>query len=285
MDTLKIAIQKSGRLNEDSLQLLKECDISLDNYKDQLSAKSQNFPLEVVYLRNSDIPKYVEDQIVDCAIIGENTAKESQVSIKKVINLGFARCRMSLAFPKSINLNSIDDIEGMKIATSYPYTLKEYLNSQGVSVNIHLINGSVEIAPALGLADGIFDIVSSGSTLFKNNLREQFSILKSEACIYSSQVLSKEKQEILDKLVFRTKSVLASKNNKYVLFNTPNEKIPEIINLLPGIKSPTILPLYKKDWSSIHSVINESKFWEIIDELRALGAEGILIIPIEKMIL
>lgn len=285
MTKLKIAVQKSGRLNEDSLQLLKECGISIDNYKDQLSVEARNFPIEVIYLRNSDIPQYVQDSIVDCAILGENTVFESDTNINKILNLGFAGCRLSLAFPKDSSINEIEDIKGKRIATSYPNTLKALLNQYNVNADIHIINGSVEIAPSLGLADGIFDIVSSGSTLFKNGLSEKFRLMKSEAALFTATSLSQEKLQILDQLTFRIKSVLASKNNKYVLLNAPEEKIQEISALLPGMKSPTVMPLAEKGWYSMHSVINENDFWNVIDELKAKGAQGILVIPIEKMIL
>ncbi|MRH99337.1 ATP phosphoribosyltransferase [Kriegella sp. EG-1] len=285
MTKIRIAIQKSGRLNEDSLRILKDCGISIDNGKDQLKASSRNFPLEVFYLRNGDIPQYLRDGVVDIAIIGENVLIEKGNDIEFVEKLGFSKCKVSLAVPKSVAYNSVNDFEGKRIATSYPNTVRKYLEGKGVKADLHIINGSVEIAPNIGLADGICDIVSSGSTLFKNNLKEVEVMLKSEAVLAVSPKISEERRAILSKMQFRIKSVLKARQSKYVLMNAPNNKIDEIVKLLPGMRSPTVLPLVEEGWSSVHSVINSDTFWEVIDELRAAGAEGILVCPIEKMVL
>ena len=285
MSKLKIAVQKSGRLNEDSLKLLKEIGISIDNGKDQLKASARNFPVEVFYLRNGDIPQYLRDGVVDAAIIGENVLVEKGNDIKFIEKLGFSKCRVSVAVPKSSTYNSLKDLEGKQIATSYPNTVEAFLNKNGVSAGLHIINGSVEIAPNIGLADAIVDIVSSGSTLFKNNLVEKEVILKSEAVLAVSPSITEEVQRILDKIQFRIRSVLKGRNSKYVLLNAPNDKLEEIIAVLPGMKSPTVLPLAEKGWSSVHSVISKDQFWEIIDELKLKGAQGILVCPIEKMVI
>lgn len=285
MSKLKIAVQKSGRLNKGSVQLLKECGISIDNGKDQLKASATNFPLEILFLRNSDIPQYVEDGVADIAIIGENVLVEKQKNLQVLEQLGFSKCRLSLAIPKSCNYSSIQDLEGKKIATSYPNTLQQYLDQNKVNADLHIISGSVEIAPNIGLADAICDLVSSGSTLFKNGLKEIELILKSQACLVASKNLSKDKQLILDQLQFRIQSVLRARKSKYILLNTPNEKIEAISNILPVLKSPTVLPLAEPGWSSLHSVIDESKFWDVIDELKNEGAQGILVVPIEKMVI
>jgi len=285
MSKLKIAIQKSGRLHDESIRILKDCGIKIDNGKDQLKASSRNFPLEVFYLRNGDIPQYLQDGVVDAAIIGENILTEKGEGIQVMEKLGFSKCRVSLAVPKSFDFNSIKDLENKEIATSYPNTLNNYLNEKGVNINTHIINGSVEIAPNIGLADAICDIVSSGSTLFKNNLKEVEVILRSEAVLAVSPKIKTQTQEILDRLQFRIKSVLKARNFKYILLNAPNDKIDAISNILPVLKSPTVLPLAEEGWSSIHSVIDASQFWEVIDELKAAGAEGILVCPIEKMVL
>lgn len=285
MSKLKIAIQKSGRLNEDSLKLIRDCGISIDNGKDQLKASASNFPMEVFYLRNGDIPQYLRDGIVDAAIIGENILVEKGNDLEFIERLGFSKCRVSLAIPKSKEYKEMEFFKGKRIATSYPNTLRKYLNKKGISVDIHVINGSVEIAPNIGLADGICDIVSSGSTLFKNNLKEVEVLLKSEAVLAVSPKISKEVQKKLDKFQFRVKSVLKGRSSKYVLLNAPNDKLESILNVLPGMRSPTVLPLAEKGWSSVHSVINKNQFWEIIDELKEKGAEGILVCPIEKMVL
>ncbi len=285
MRRLKIAIQKSGRLSEDSLQLLKECGISLDGSANSLIIPSRNFPVDVLYLRNSDIPQYLEDGVADVAILGENTLIETEKKIKVELSLGFSKCRVSIAIPKGQSYNGMSDLNGKKLATSYPNTVKAYLAKNGIDAEIHEISGSVEIAPNLGLADAICDIVSSGSTLFTNGLKEVEVLFNSEACLASSPVLDEEGRAILEKLTFRIKAVLEAKSKKYVLLNAPNEKINDIISILPGMKSPSIIPLAESGWSSLHSVIDENKFWEIIDQLRDAGAQGILIVPIEKMIL
>ena len=285
MTTLRIAIQKSGRLNEDSLRMIKDCGISIDNGKDQLKASARNFPLEVFYLRNGDIPQYLRDGVVDIAIIGENVLIEKGEDISFVERLGFSKCKVSLAVPKDFDYPGMTYFSNRRIATSYPNTVKKYLSENGIEPDIHLINGSVEIAPNIGLADGICDIVSSGSTLFKNNLKEVEVLLTSEAVLAVSPMISDAAQTILDKLQFRIKSVLKGRNSKYVLLNAPNDKLEAIINVLPGMRSPTVLPLAQEGWSSVHSVIDKNQFWEIIDELKEKGAEGILVCPIEKMVL
>ena len=285
MSKLKIAIQKSGRLNEGSLKLLKDCGIIIDNGKDQLKAPARNFPLEILFLRSSDIPQYVEDGVADAAIIGENVLIEKPKKVRIVQKLGFSRCRVSLAVPKNVNYKGPEFFQEKKIATSYPFILQSYLNKKGVRAEIHEISGSVEIAPNVGLADGICDIVSSGSTLFKNGLKEVETILKSEAVLMQSLKITPEVNAILEKLLFRVRAVLEAKNTKYILMNVPNEKIEEVSRLLPVLKSPTILPLGQKGWSSLHTVIKEETFWEVIDRLKTAGAEGILVIPIEKVVL
>ena len=285
MSKLKLAVQKSGRLHDDSLKLLKAIGISVDNGKDQLKAAARNFPLEVFFLRNGDIPQYLRDGVVDVAIIGENILIEKGEEITIVEKLGFSKCKLSIAVPKSSNATSLKDLKGKKIATSYPKTVQKFLEKEGITANIHIINGSVEIAPNIGLADGICDIVSSGSTLFKNNLKEIEVLLKSEAVLAKSPKITIEKQELLNTIQFRLQSVLAGRANKYVLLNVPNDKIETITNILPGMRSPTILPLAQSGWSSLHSVINKNDFWNIIDELKLAGAEGILVCPIENMVI
>ena len=285
MSTLKIAVQKSGRLNDESMKLLKDVGISIDNGKDQLKAVSRNFPVEIFYLRNGDIPQYLKDGVVDVAIIGENVLYEKGEGITIAEQLGFSKCRVSLAIPKSSKYNSIESLEGKEIATSYPNTVKKYLSDKKINAGIHVINGSVEIAPNIGLADAIVDIVSSGSTLFKNNLKEVEVILKSEAVLAVSPKIKNEQREILNKIQFRLKSVLRGRSNKYILLNAPNDKIDAITAILPGMNSPSILPLAKEGWSSIHSVINKSDFWDIIDALKENGAEGILVSSIDNMVL
>jgi len=282
---LRIAVQKSGRLFEDSIKVLKDAGISIDNGKEQLKASSRNFPLEVMYLRNGDIPQYLRDGVVDVAIIGENVLIEKGKDIIRGEKLGFSKCKVSLAVPKSFKYNNIKDLDGLKIATSYPNTVKDYLQEKGISADLHIINGSVEIAPNIGLADAICDIVSSGSTLFKNGLKEVEVMLKSEAVLAISPKISEERKEILEKLQFRLKSVLNARTSKYILLNAPDDKLEKIISLLPGMRSPTVLPLAEKGWSSIHTVINEDRFWEVLDELKSNGAEGILVAPIETMVL
>ncbi|WP_350285941.1 ATP phosphoribosyltransferase [uncultured Croceitalea sp.] len=285
MTKIRIAIQKSGRLNEDSLKILKEAGISIDNGKDQLKATARNFPLEVFYLRNGDIPQYLRDGVVDIAIIGENVLIEKGAEITIAERLGFSKCKVSLAIPKSVAYNSVKDFEGKRIATSYPNTVRNYFEAKGVSADLHIINGSVEIAPNIGLADGICDIVSSGSTLFKNNLKEVEVMLTSEAVLAVSPKIDTQRTKLLKKLQFRLQSVLRARKSKYVLLNAPTEKLDDILQLLPGMRSPTVLPLAEEGWSSVHTVINKDKFWDVIDELKQAGAEGILVCPIEKMVL
>jgi len=285
MSILKIAIQKSGRLHDNSLKLLKDCGINAENGNDQLKVRAQNFPLEILYLRNSDIPQYLEDGVADVAIIGDNLLVEKQKKIDRIIPLGFSKCRVCLAVPKGVEVKDLAYFNGKKIATSYPNTLSNFLEKNNLQADIHRISGSVEIAPNIGLADAICDIVSSGSTLFKNGLKEVETLLSSEAILAASQNLTFEKKSILDKLVFRIQAVLQAKNTKYILMNVPNEKIDAVSNILPVLKSPTVLPLAIEGWSSLHSVIEENQFWNVIDELKEAGAEGILIAPIEKIIL
>ena len=281
---LKIAIQKSGRLQDDSVNLLRECGLKINNGKDQLRVESSNFPLEILYLRNSDIPQYLKDGVADIAIVGENLLHEKAPDLPVIEKLGFSKCRVSIAVPKSRDFASVNDLNGKKIATSYPETLKKYLAKNEISAETHLINGSVEIAPNIGLADAICDIVSSGSTLFKNNLKEVDTILKSEAVLVSGKDIQPQKKEVLNKLIFRIRSVLQAKDYRYLLLNAPDEKISDISAILPGMKSPTVMPLAEKGWSSLHTVINQERFWEVIEELKQNGAEGILICPIEKMV-
>lgn len=282
---LKLAVQKSGRLLDDSIKLLKECGIKIDNGKDQLKASAANFPLEVLYLRNGDIPQYLQDGIADIAIIGENTLIEKEKEIDVIHPLGFSKCKLCLATPKDTPYTGPESLSGKRIATSYPNSLRAYLKKQGILADIHEISGSVEIAPNIGLADAICDLVSTGSTLFKNGLEQQETILKSEAVLAANKHLGEAQQEILDRLIFRLKSVLTARGNRYLLMNAPNDKIESIISILPGMKAPTVMPLADEGWSSIHTVIGDEQFWDIIDQLRTQGAEGILIIPIEKMIL
>lgn len=283
-EKIRIAVQKSGRLLEDSQKLLKECGIKINNGKDQLKADAYNFPAEIFFLRNADIPQYIEDGVADIAILGENTVIEKEKSLDLVLPLGFSKCRLSLALPKGQPYSGIKDLEGKKIATSYPNSLRKYLAQKGIQADIHEISGSVEIAPNIGLADAICDLVSSGSTLFKNGLEEKEVLLKSEAWLVARKNLPHNTKQIFEKLTFRIKSVLAARNNKYLLMNAPNDAVSKIINILPGMKSPTVMPLATPGWSSIHTVIPEDRFWELIESLKQAGAEGILVIPIEKMI-
>lgn len=282
---LRIAVQKSGRLNEDSLQLIKDCGISIDNGEDQLKVTARNFPLEIFFLRNSDIPEYIEDGVADIAIIGENLLIEKPHEVEVVQRLGFSKCKVSLAIPKTENYTGLNYFDGKKLATSYPNTLQQFLNRNNLNAEIHEISGSVEIAPNIGLADGICDIVSTGSTLFKNGLKEVEVLFQSEAVLITGKYLSEDIKNLFEKLLFRINAVLSARNNKYILLNAPNNKLQEIIALLPGMKSPTILPLAEDGWSSLHSVISENEFWEKIDGLKKLGAQGILIVPIEKMVM
>ncbi|RDV14810.1 ATP phosphoribosyltransferase [Pontibacter diazotrophicus] len=282
---LRLAIQKSGRLSEDSLNLIRECGISFVSSSLKLKTESTNFPLEILYLRDDDIPGYVADGVADIGIVGENVLVEEGKQSLTVEKLGFSKCRLSLAVPKTMEYNSIQDLNGKNIATSYPNLLKAYLQEQGVEADIHTISGSVEIAPSIGLAEAICDIVSSGSTLISNGLKEVERVFKSEAALIANEELSEEKREILEKLLFRIHAVQRARKKKYILLNAPNESLDEIRSLLPSIKSPTILPLAEDGWSSLHSVVNEDDFWEIIEKIKAAGAQGILVIPIEKMII
>ena len=282
---LRIAIQKSGRLYEDSVQLLKECGIDLRNVKDRLRTVSENFPIEVFFLRDDDIPEYVEDGVADIGIVGQNVLAEKDRKVDTVEALGFGKCRLSIAIPKAIEYTGIQSLEGKRIATSYPHLVKSFLAENKVTASIHEISGSVEIAPGIGLSDVIVDLVSSGGTLFMNGLKEAEIILESQALLVARKNLDQEKMAILDKLLFRIRAVKKAKKSKYVLMNAPNDQLENIISLLPGMRSPTILPLAKEGWSSVHSVLSEDKFWEIIEKLKAAGAEGILVVPIEKMIL
>lgn len=282
--TLKIAIQKSGRLSDDSKKLLKECGIKFNNGKNQLVAPSTNFPMEILYLRVADIPQYVADGIADIGIIGENVYLEKNENIDNAKPLGFSKCRLSLAIPKSDNYTDLSFFEGKKIATSYPVILSNFLEKNNIKSEIHQISGSVEIAPNIGLADAVCDIVSTGSTLLSNGLKEVTTILKSQAVLVKNKTLTEEKAAILEKLLFRIDAVQAAQTSKYILLNAPTEAIPEIVKILPGAKSPTVLPLALEGWSSLHSVVQEETFWEVIDELKQKGAEGILVIPIEKII-
>jgi len=285
MSTLRIAIQKSGRLYEESVDLLKAAGLKIDNGRQQLKAEVRGFPAEIFFLRNSDIPQYLEDGVADIGIIGSNLLEEYQNPLDSIEALGFSKCRVSLAVPRESSDQSVQDLAGKRIATSYPNTLRRFLEDQGVSADIHNISGSVEIAPNIGVADAICDIVSSGNTLFVNGLRETEVILRSEAVLVARPNLSPEIQDLIDQFLFRIRSVLRSRRFKYILLNAPNDQLERITNILPGMKSPTIIPLAEAGWSSVHSVIEEGRFWPIIDELRQAGAEGILITPIEKMAL
>ncbi len=284
MSELKIAIQKSGRLSEKSHKLLEECGIKFSNGTGVLKTRAVNFPVEILFLRDDDIPQYVEQQVVDIGIIGENMVFEKNKDVTVIEKLGFARCRLSLAIPKEENYPGPEYFNNKKVATSYPRLLSEYFTKNGIKAEIEEISGSVEIAPGIGLADAVCDIVSSGSTLLTNGLREVTSILKSQAVIIGNKKLSEEKKSILDKLLFRIRAVKSAGENKYILLNAPESAIPEICKILPGMKSPTILPLVEKGWCSLHSVVSEDEFWERINQLKGAGAEGILVIPIEKMI-
>lgn len=282
---LKLAIQKSGRLHDDSMKLLKDCGIDIKNGVNKLKADAENFPLEVFFLRDDDIPQYVEDKVADIGIVGENVLFEKEKHVSIVEKLGFGKCRLSVAVSKGETYSGPGFLNGKTIATSYPVLVRDFLQKQNVQAEIHEISGSVEIAPGIGLSDAIVDLVSSGSTLFMNGLKEAEVILKSEAVLVKHNQLSAEQQKLLDKLCFRIRAVRKAKNNKYILLNAPNEKLTEIVGLLPGMKSPTVLPLADPGWSSVHSVLNENDFWEIIEQLKDAGAQGILVVPIEKMIL
>src|SRR4051812_30095925 len=283
-ELLRIAIQKSGRLQEGSLELLKESGLSISNGKDQLKTQARNFPVEVLFLRDDDIPQYIEDNVADVGIVGENIFIEKEKKNRLIKRLDFAKCRLSIAVPRSENYTDVQWLAGKNIATSYPVIVRQFLESKGIQAGIHEISGSVEIAPGIGLADAICDIVSTGSTLLSNGLREVELVMQSEAVLIAAPDLTKAKQAILDQLLFRVDAVNSAKNNKYILLNCPNESIAGITAVIPGMKSPTIMPLTRPGWSSLHSVVNENDFWEKIGQLKSFGAEGILVIPIEKMI-
>jgi ATP phosphoribosyltransferase len=282
---LRIAIQKSGRLYDESVKLLNECGIELRNVKDRLKTESDTFPMEIFFLRDDDIPQYVEDGVADIGIVGENVLFEKNKQAEIVEKLSFGKCRLSIAIPKSQTYDGVKSLDGKRIATSYPFLVKEFLKKNNISADIHEISGSVEIAPGIGLADVVVDLVSSGSTLFMNGLKEVETILQSQSVLIKNNKLSKEQELLINKLVFRIKAVKKAKRNKYVLMNAPNDKLKEIIALLPGMKSPTVLPLAESGWSSVHSVLSEDEFWEKIEQLKAAGAQGILVVPIEKMVM
>jgi ATP phosphoribosyltransferase len=284
MDKLRVAIQKSGRLSDKSLELLKESGIYLNNGSRRLRSLAQVFPLEVIYLRDDDIPQYVEDGVAHIGIVGENEYVEKNCDVELIERLGYSRCRLSLALPKSIPYNGLQDLEGKKIATSYPFILQKYLDEHGIRADVHVLSGSVEIAPSIGIAEAIFDIVSSGSTLISNGLKEVETVMHSEAVIIAHRNLEPGLKAVLADLLFRIRSVQAASTNRYILLNAPNERLREIIDVIPGMKSPTVMPLAEEGWSSVHSVLSEKEFWAVIDRLRELGAQGILVIPIEKMI-
>ncbi len=285
MNTLKLAVQKSGRLSDSSLKLIKECGITFPTKIARLKAKAFNFPVEFLYLRDDDIPGYVADQVADVGIVGENVLLEKTEHLEVVKRLGFSKCRLSIAVPKDFNYQSIQSLEGLSIATSYPKILSDFLKRNGVSSDIHEISGSVEIAPSIGLAEAVCDIVSTGSTLVSNGLTEVEIVMQSEAVLVARPDLTESKRNILDQLLFRINSVQAANSSKYILLNAPNESISRITDLLPGMRSPTIVPLAQEGWSSLHSVVKEDDFWEVIEKLREAGAEGVLVIPIEKMVL
>jgi ATP phosphoribosyltransferase len=284
-NVLRIAVQKSGRLYEDSVQLLKECGIDLRNVKDRLKTVSENFPIEVFFLRDDDIPEYVEDGVADIGIVGQNVLGEKGRKVDTVELLGFGKCRLSIAVPKSMDYENANSLQGKRIATSYPKLVQAYLTERNIQASIHEISGSVEIAPGIGLADVVADLVSSGGTLFMNGLKEVETILDSQAVLIANMQLDESRIAILEKLLFRIRAVKKAKKSKYVLLNAPNEQLETIISLLPGMRSPTVLPLAESGWSSIHCVLSEAEFWDKIEQLKAAGAEGILVVPIEKMIL
>ena len=282
---LRIAVQSKGRLFEDTMSLLAEADIKVSNVKRTLLMESSNFPVEILYLRDDDIPQTVASGVADLGIVGENEFIERGEDADIIRRLGFSKCRLSLAIPKSAEYTGVEWFEGKTIATSYPVILRRFMEKVGVKMNVHVITGSVEIAPGIGLADGIFDIVSSGSTLVSNNLKEVEVVMKSEALLIASKNLPEEKKAILDELLFRIEAVKMAEDKKYVLMNAPTEKVKDIINILPGAKSPTVMSLATEGWSSVHTVVDQKRFWEVIGQLKALGAEGILVLPIEKMVL
>lgn len=282
---LRLAIQKSGRLHDDSMRLLKECGIDISNGVNKLKADATNFPIEVFFLRDDDIPQYVEDGVADIGFVGENVVFEKNKKVEIQEKLGFGKCRLSMAVQRNEVYESAHFLKNKKIATSYPVIVADFLKTKGIEAEIHEISGSVEIAPGIGLADAICDLVSSGSTLFMNGLKEVEVIFESQAVLIKNNLLNEVQQQLLQRLIFRIQSVKKAKNNKYILLNAPNNKLDEIIGLLPGMKSPTVLPLATEGWSSVHSVLNENDFWNIIEQLKAAGAEGILVVPIEKMII
>ncbi len=282
---LKLAIQKSGRLNDDSVKLLKECGIDVGNGMNKLKSEVANFPMEIFFLRDDDIPQYVEDAVADIGFVGENVVYEKEKDIDVVEALGFGKCRLSIAVDKNDVYEGAHFLQGKRIATSYPVLVKKFLQQKGIEADTHEISGSVEIAPGIGLAHAICDLVSSGSTLFMNGLKETEVILKSQAVLIKNKALSAEKEAILNRLLFRIQAVKKARNNKYILLNAPDDKLEEIIALLPGMKSPTVLPLAEKGWHSVHSVLSEDQFWDIIEQLKERGAQGILVIPIEKMVI
>lgn len=284
MNKLKIAIQKSGRLADDSLKLLKDCGIDLKNGVNKLKTESDNFPVEVYFLRDDDIPQYVEDAVADIGIVGENVVYEKNKKVDIVEQLGFGKCRLAVAVGRAEGYDDVSYLKGKKIATTYPLLVRQFLDKNKVDAEIHEISGSVEIAPGIGLADAIVDLVSSGSTLFMNGLKEVETVLQSQAVMIRNKRLGADQQVLLDRLLFRIRAVKRARNNKYILLNAPNEKLEEIIRLLPGMKSPTVLPLAEAGWSSVHSVLSENEFWDIIERLTAAGAQSILIVPIEKMV-
>jgi len=285
METLRVAIQKSGRLSEKSLELLSEAGITLANGSRKLKSMARDYPLETLFLRDDDIPEYIRDGVADIGIVGENELAEKGFELEIIERLGFARCRLSLAIPKEQEYTGPGYFQGKRIATSYPGILGRYLAEQEIQADIHVVSGSVEIAPGIGMADGIFDIVSTGSTLISNGLKEVETVMRSEAVVAANRELSREKKLTLENLLFRVRAVQKSRNNKYILLNAPNSRLEEIISVIPGMKSPTVMPLAEEGWSSVHSVLSENEFWTVIDRLKELGAQGILVIPIEKMII
>ncbi|MFQ5630474.1 MAG: ATP phosphoribosyltransferase [bacterium] len=282
--TIRIAIQKSGRLSEDSIELIRECDIRFNRGQSKLKSQAFNFPIEFLFLRDDDIPRYVADNVADLGIVGENVVVEEDLQVEIIDRLGFSKCRISIALPKSTPYHGVENLEGLNIATSYPRILANFLQSKNITASIHEISGSVEIAPSIGLAEAVCDIVSSGSTLISNGLREVEKIFHSEAVLIANENIASEKQAIVNDLIFRIKAVLKAQNYQYILLNAPNDAIDKVIEILPGMKSPSVLPLAQEGWSSVHSVINKDRFWEVIESLKAVGAQGILVVPIEKMI-
>ncbi len=281
---VRLAVQKSGRLHDASIALLRESGLNISNGKDQLKTVVRNFPIEILFLRDDDIPQYIEDRVADFGIVGENVMMEKNKNVRLVKRLDFAKCRLSIAIPKSKTYYGLGWLEGKNIATSYPVITRKFLTDNKINASLHEISGSVEIAPGIGLADAICDLVSTGSTLMSNGLIEVETVMQSEAVLIASPDLQLDKEKILQQLLFRISSVQNARNNKYILLNCPNEAIPKITSVIPGMNSPTIMPLNREGWSSLHSVVNENDFWEKIDQLKSFGAEGILVIPIEKMI-